>query len=713
MKYLFVLFFYVPFLLQAQQKFDIKKLNNPKKFGIEIANQLSEKRVYEYRVSKGKRAVFLPNGLRSSSFIDPTIYLRKKDSIFPYRVDVVYSRYPVIDSVYKEFYGLLCNRLIHLFELDPDLNTQEIAFNKVLQTHCESDDQVNTLFHGIVIWYRTAAEQEAEEKSETDSLTRPNPTSEPEKSTQGSYKEYLAAIETAKESINLSDSIRSALVGKPADVQQQLIKTHLEKEIGKTNNTSLLQRSPAEIQLYKRQINEFLKYNPFSDSVVWKVMDRHPTWQNAIVINDWTGSMYGYGAQIVHWHINNYKQSGVKQITLFNDGDKKTQFDKVIGETGGIYSAEASDIPKIMNLFNLVRLNGHGGDRPENDIEALVQAIKEYPSAAEVILIADNYACIRDIEMVGKITKPIKILVCGYIKELGINPHLIYLAKATGGSLHTLEDDFENIKSEIDENGEIKVFNDKRFLLSMMNCSPYSPNEIKFGKEAFKTYSNLDSALLTPNLVRKIELQHQNHQSFPRGVLKLKNVYELDLSNNLISSIPSSLKKLEKLKTINFSNNKLVSLPNSMLKMKGLEGINLSSNQIKDLSKFFESMYYVKTLFIANNQLTQINGIHQLKNAKALDFSHNLISEIPLEINQLKSLQILDLSGNKLLGLPKSIIGLSRLEELNLEDNQLGSLPPYLYRLRKLKVLKLSGNPLSEREKDRIRKELPFVMISF
>jgi hypothetical protein len=279
------------------------------------------------------------------------------------------------------------------------------AFNKVLQTHCETDEQVNTLFHGIVIWYRTTAEELSFQQSNEDSLISAAIKTETNFSTQGSYKEYISAVETAKESLELNDSLRITLQGKPIDVQQMIIKNHLENEIGRQNSVSLLQRTPAEIQMYKRQINEFLKFNPFSDSIVWKVMNRHPTWQNAIVVNDWTGSMYGYGAQIVHWHLNNFRQSGVKRITLFNDGDKKSQFEKVIGETGGIYSSDASDLPKIMNLFNLVRLNGHGGDRPENDIEALVQAIKEYPDAAEVILIADNYACIRDIELVAKIGK--------------------------------------------------------------------------------------------------------------------------------------------------------------------------------------------------------------------------------------------------------------------------------------------------------------------
>jgi Leucine-rich repeat (LRR) protein len=63
--------------------------------------------------------------------------------------------------------------------------------------------------------------------------------------------------------------------------------------------------------------------------------------------------------------------------------------------------------------------------------------------------------------------------------------------------------------------------------------------------------------------------------------------------------------------------------------------------------------------------------------------------------------------------LPRTISGLTKLEELNLENNNIGSLPPYLYRLRKLKTLNLSGNPIGEKEKDRIRRDLPDVEIVF
>ncbi len=698
--------------LFAQNYFDEPKLLNPKKNGPAIKAKFKEEFVYEYKVTPGKHAVFLRNGLRSSDFIAPKLWLNIRDTVYPYQVDIVYSRYPVYDSVYKEIYPLLCNRLIHLFQLDASLNDADFTWRTILQTHIDNDEQVNKLFHGIVIWYRTPAE-EAKLNKQQDSLPLANASVQTEKNTQGGIKEMESTIANIKQDHILSDSIKLALENKPLDVQKTMIQKHLEKQILKPSSIKLADRTPFEIQQYKRQINEFLKLNPFYDSVVWKVMERHPEWVDALVVNDWTGSMYGYGAQVVHWHINHYRSSGIRFLTLFNDGDNKTNASKIIGETGGIYSVEASDIPTIMNLFNLVRINGSGGDRPENDIEAILESIKRFPNHQEVILIADNLACIRDIELASKINKPVRVIVCGYIKEVGVNPHLAYLAKITNGGLYTLNQDLENIKLETFGVGEIKDFKDRRFGISSLPCKPKPIYELNYAKESFKTYTNYDSALANKEQVRQLDLKEQSIVKYPTGIHKMKQLIALNLSKNELIQLPNSIKKLENLKDLNLSNNQLNELPKGFVNLKYLENLNVSNNQLSTVSFYFISGYYLKKIDLSHNQIGSLDGLNQLKNLQYANFSFNNITELPAEVHQLKRLISLDLSNNKLLYLPRTFAGLTKLEELNLENNNIGSLPPYMYRLRKLRTLNLVGNPIGEKEKERIRKDLPNVEITF
>ena len=84
------------------------------------------------------------------------------------------------------------------------------------------------------------------------------------------------------------------------------------------------------------------------DSSILNIMDRNRQWKNVLVIMDWTGSMYDYGAQVVLWHKLNMETSGIKHLILFNDGDKKATWQKQIGRTGGIYHARCNDLVEVV-----------------------------------------------------------------------------------------------------------------------------------------------------------------------------------------------------------------------------------------------------------------------------------------------------------------------------------------------------------------------------
>ena len=88
---------------------------------------------------------------------------------------------------------------------------------------------------------------------------------------------------------------------------------------------------------------------------------------------------------------------------------------------------------------------GSGGDIPENNIEAMLKAAQEYPDFQEMILIADNNACIRDYIISDSIRWPLRIILCG--TKNGINPMYLNLALKTKGSIHTIEEDIYSLKN--------------------------------------------------------------------------------------------------------------------------------------------------------------------------------------------------------------------------------------------------------------------------
>jgi hypothetical protein len=209
------------------------------------------------------------------------------------------------------------------------------------------------------------------------------------------------------------------------------------------------------LQTYSSKVERFIQsQGGFGDSVVMKVLNRNRDWDNTLVIMDWTGSMYQYGAQAVQWHILNFSNSGLSFITFFNDGDSKPDHLKVIGSAGGLYHVQASNIDNLINTFYRVTAGGDGGDSPENDLEAILGGMSSFKDFEELILIADNNSCVRDISLLSEIDAPVHVILCG--AEHGINPQYVNIAYKTGGSLHTIEEDIRNLSGRIN-NGKLFI----------------------------------------------------------------------------------------------------------------------------------------------------------------------------------------------------------------------------------------------------------------
>jgi hypothetical protein len=59
-------------------------------------------------------------------------------------------------------------------------------------------------------------------------------------------------------------------------------------------------------------------------------------------------------------------------------------------------------------------------------------------------LIADNYSDMRDIELVYELDLPVRVIITG-LNNNSVNEEYLELAYRTKGSIHTLEDDLENL----------------------------------------------------------------------------------------------------------------------------------------------------------------------------------------------------------------------------------------------------------------------------
>ncbi len=190
------------------------------------------------------------------------------------------------------------------------------------------------------------------------------------------------------------------------------------------------------------------------DSTIFHALGRNTSWHKMLVVTDLTGSMSPYTAQLLLWFMLAENTGRVEHIIFFNDGDDKPDAEKIIGNTGGVYHTQTKSFEAIAELANRVVERGTGGDEPENNLEALLYGLKICPECEDIIMIADNWATPRDLVLIDQVNKPVRIILCG--TDNGINPAYLNLARSTGGSVHTIEDDLDNLIN-LNEGQEMKI----------------------------------------------------------------------------------------------------------------------------------------------------------------------------------------------------------------------------------------------------------------
>jgi len=212
---------------------------------------------------------------------------------------------------------------------------------------------------------------------------------------------------------------------------------------------------------YERYGEPFYVGDRLGDTVVLKFLSNYKDslfLGTTVVVEDVTGSMYPYLTQTFLWRRKNI--SHVNRFVFFNDGDNMADSKKIIGKTGGIYSIQSSNIDSVESRAFYTMRKGSGGDGPENNVEASLYALNKFNNCSSLIMIADNYAQVKDISLMSKIKKPVKIILCGVDHNIMVD--YIQIAYNTGGSLHTIHEDIYGLKNLLD-NDKIKV-GDQTFL---------------------------------------------------------------------------------------------------------------------------------------------------------------------------------------------------------------------------------------------------------
>ncbi len=185
------------------------------------------------------------------------------------------------------------------------------------------------------------------------------------------------------------------------------------------------------------------------NNIVFNVLKRNSKWKKTLIVADLTGSMYPFAQQVSTWLSLHFTRDSLRQsFVFFNDGDRKKDADKKVGVTGGTYFCTATNADQLIHAMNLCIRNGQGGDAPENVVEAILYGLKKTRNIENIILIADNWAKVRDINLIMKVKVPVRVLLCGVTEGMEIHPDYLNIAYKTKGSIHTIEADITDLMQQ-------------------------------------------------------------------------------------------------------------------------------------------------------------------------------------------------------------------------------------------------------------------------
>lgn len=352
------------------------------------------------------------------------------------RVELYYTAFQVSETFSQP--ELNRARYQALEKLNPELFRHNLTAWKIIgQTACHNPEEAHKYFHGFVITYMAV----------------------PDKVTAESEEKAIAGIlhndSLGHDTLIVNVKYKYRKTKKRTGLYLPLLKSRRDKGVRYTSRgiwrrkaeyytkvDTIVQKSARREFVSSKDASSFMKRLP--DSTVFNVLNRNEHWKNILFVCDVTGSMSPYTAEVLLWHKLNYQTNKAKYFTFFNDGDNMPDKKKKIGRTGGIYFIEAGNFQAVeITLFNTMR-RGSGGDAPENNCEAIIRSLQHMPDAEEVVMIADNFANIKDLALAAQIKKPVHIILCGADSGF-INLDYLELARKTKGSVHIMGEDLVDL----------------------------------------------------------------------------------------------------------------------------------------------------------------------------------------------------------------------------------------------------------------------------
>jgi hypothetical protein len=342
------------------------------------------------------------------------------------RVQLVYTKFKLNKDFSQE--KLNEERLVWLKRLWPELFAMpDVNWQLVMQTGPLNQEDAKLAFHGFIITFEKESMKEMR-KQEIQALESlwTNPALWKDTMKVEKYSRTVSHQEFTGKYLPKSTKKRKAGV----EYDSEGLFGRSKKMV--TVRDTVWKEKKVNLKVPRVGLREFYKYIP--DSMVLSAIHENPQWANGPVVIDVTGSMSSYIAQILLWWRFQIPAAESHHFTVFNDGNRTPDHQKVAGKVKGVYQVEAKSFEALRNMVSTAMSNGDGGDSQENNIEALLASQKSNPSASCFLMIADNAAPVRDMAFLSGVKKKVFVVACG--NQDFLNPQLVEIAWKTAGGVY-------------------------------------------------------------------------------------------------------------------------------------------------------------------------------------------------------------------------------------------------------------------------------------
>ncbi len=411
--------------------------NNEVAINEKIGRLMKQKpiRLSEHPQTEDPLVVYFPMYFSSSQFLPKTKFVLPKDQEI-LSVHLVYTRYRQVDTFDQPL--LNEKRFLHLSQKFPALFEDEhIEWRIFEQTKGKTESEARKMYHGFIVFLKEKPRLETNrsEMSVIDDLLLGIKDTLIEIPEQYSYRIRKKYVETGRYLPKRSDKIKKGVRYDHSGIwfREPEMKIVLDSVKRKKNRA------------YKAYRGIYTGSNSsFSDLDVYNQLRNKPFKKRWAFVIDVTGSMAPYTGQVLALLKTRPELATDEHFSFFNDGNGAPEILKRIGNSGGVYTVKSNHFDSIYNTMERAMRAGGGGDLPENNIEAILRTLKQWPGTDSILMVADAHAPVKDLKIIGFVNKPVHIVLCGDISNL-IPIDYVQIAKQTFGAILTNEGEIRNL----------------------------------------------------------------------------------------------------------------------------------------------------------------------------------------------------------------------------------------------------------------------------